>query len=164
MSKKWINIYTDKEERKLIDSLKVKYQLSLTTIVDILCEVTYDCLFLNTDKDIKEKVLNEHLYQRTNKTSIKQPRILNKYDLQYPGRFANNCLHLYISKQIAKYIKNADILNGKYGYWNRIEQELVKRTDNWWQYNTHLRMQRRMLRENKEYFKKALEETKWVKN
>ena len=159
MSKKWINIYTNKEERKLIDSLKVKYQLSLTTIVDILCEITWDCFYLNADKELFEKIKNTHLYERSNKTSIKQPRILNKYDLEHPNRFVNNCVHLYLSKDIKKYI-NKDILEGKYGYWNRIDKELTTRQDNWWQFNNHIRMQRRMLRENKDYFKKALEETK----
>ena len=151
-----INIYTSKEDRKLIDNLKVKYQLSLTTIIDVLCDKTEDIFFMNGNKQLMETLKNVNIYGSKGKTSIKEPRIFSQkrrendkeWEKTQKSRFANNVLHIYLNKDIHKYIKNATLLNGKYGYWNSIEQELKKRVDNWWNYNQHVRYLKRFLKEN----------------
>ena len=154
-------IYIANEDKKKIDEVKIKYKLSLSAIVDILIYVTLDCLTCNADKEVKEKFTTKHLYPLINKTSIQMPKRYKK-DLNFKNvdktRFANNCLNAFIKKDIAKYIKNADILNGKYGYWNRIHQEMQKTIDPRWNYNENLRNQVMIVKKNKEYFKKILGE------
>ena len=155
-----INVYIAKEDRKIIDQLKVKYHLSLTTIVDILIEITYDCLKLNADKETTERFTTSYLYIRGNKTSIKIPRHykLDQYENVDKSRFASNCLNVYLKHEINLFITNKDILEGKYGYWNRINNEMEKRYDNRWQYNENLRNQVNIVKQNKEYFRKILGE------
>lgn len=156
-----INVYIEKDDRKKIDDLKVKYKLSLTTIVDILIEVTYDCLKLNCNEDILNKFIKQNLYVQGNKTSIKMPRSYRKnkeYENVERNKYANNCLNAFIKKDIVKFIQNKDILEGKYGYWNRINQEMKKRYDPKWQYNENLRNQITIVKQNKDYFKKILGE------
>lgn len=154
-----INIYIAKEDRKKLDELKVKYKLSLTTIVDILIYITLDCLKLNANKETLTKFTTQTLYVKGDKTSIKIPRTYKKdknFDDLDKNKFANNCLNVYIKKEIHLYITNADILNGKYGYWNRINEEMQKRNDPRWQYNEKLREQVTIVKQNKDYFKKLL--------
>ena len=147
-----INIYLDKQQRKELDKLKVKHHLSLTTIVDIVSEITYDCLFLNADDKTNNDFKTRHLYEHTKKkTSITMPKWVerNKDHLEKPNRFVNNSIQAYLKKEIHLYIKKADILNGKHGYWNRINQELTTRTDDWWEYHKFVIMQHRKERNNK---------------
>lgn len=155
---KTINIYLNSQERKLVDDLKVKYQLSLTTIVDILVMVTMKVFLMTNDKEKVDHLKNEYLYTPGRKTSIKQPKIFSDKELfakeQHKSRFATNVIMLYIKKDIKNYV-NQEQANK---YWNECNSRLTTTKDQFWNYNTHIRMQRRMLRENKEYFKKALEE------
>ena len=156
-----INVYIAKEDRKKLDEIKVKNQLSLTAIVDILIEITYDCLKLNCNEETMKKITNMYVYQRGNKTSIKIPRSYKRntmYETVDKSRFASNCLNIYLKKEINIFIKNKDILEGKYGYWNRINQEMKNRHDPKWQYNENLRNQVNIVKQNKEYFKKILGE------
>lgn len=165
--RKTINIYLTKEERKKVDLLKAKYHLSLTTIVDVLCDITEQTFFLNCDENLYNDLKNRHWYALVEKTSIKEPKLFSKkirgteqkaiWEESHKTRFANNVLHIYLYKEIGKFIQHQDLLNGKYGYWNNIEKELNKRVDNFWQYNEHIRLQRRMLKENRNYFKKEIE-------
>lgn len=144
-----INIYLTKDQKKQVDKLKVKYQLSLTTIVDVLCEITWDCLFLNADKELEERFKTKHIFILTNKTSIKMPKYLKNKELEHPNRYVNNCLQVYLRHEPTLWFKK-DIVEGKNQYWNRIERELTKRTDNWWKYNEYIRYQSRMQKGNKQ--------------
>ena len=157
MSRKTINIYLSKEDKRKIDALKVKYQLSLTTIIDILADVTNDTLKLENNEDLIYRIQNISMYQAENKTSVKEPKCFGRLEIENKNKYANNILHIYLNNEIGKLITHSDLITGKYGYWNRINKEMQTRKDNWWQYNETLRLQRRILRENKEYFKKALE-------
>ena len=138
-----LNIYLTKEQKQQVDKLKVKYQLSLTTIVDVLVEITWDCLILNCDNELTTRFKEKHIYPLTQKTSIKMPKYLKNKYLEHPNRFANNCLQMYLRHEPTIFLKK-DVVEGKHQYWNRIEKELTKRTDNWWKYNEYIRYQSRM--------------------
>lgn len=169
---KTINIYLNTEERKQLDNLKVKYRVSLTTIADVVTKITFKYFLQNEEKlegnDKLKKLFKEYLYIKGRKTSIKEPKGYKKEEGgQYitgntyaqnvsKSRFVTNCLVIYIKKEIKKHIREELAEH----YWNDINKELTNRKDEFWNYNDHIRLQRRMLRENKEYFKKALEETK----
>lgn len=148
MKNETINIYLSNEQRKKVDSLKVKYRLSLTTIVDILCELMQDALFLNADKELEERFKNKHLYALCKKTSIKVPRFIKKMENVKPCRYVNNILQAYLRGEMRLFIKS-DILEGKNGFYARLEKELTTREDNWWEYNRYIRMQKRFERTNK---------------
>ena len=147
-----INIYTSKDQRKEIDKIKVKYQLSLTTIVDILVFTTTK-LLKSTEK--LEELTSKYVYKKGGKTSIKKPKIFRELKWQNikENRFATNVLMIYLHKDISKWLEKEDITK----YYNMCNEKMTKTTDEFWNYNQHIRMQRRMLRENKEYFKKELE-------
>ena len=144
-----LNLYLNKEERQKCNKLKVKYQLSLTTIIDVLCEYTMQCLKLENNETILNDFTTRHLYAHEGKTSITEPKCLKRYEIKNKSAYVNNVLHTYLNNDIGIYIKHVDIITGKYGYWNSIEKELQKRTDNWWNYNQHVRYLMRYLKENK---------------
>ena len=60
---------------------------------------------------------------------------------------------IYLHKDISKWLEKEDITK----YYNMCNEKMTKTTDEFWNYNQHIRMQRRMLRENKEYFIRELE-------
>lgn len=155
--KKTINVYLNNEERKQIDNLKVKYQLSLTTITDILVMATMKVFLQTNNKELIERLKNEYLYIPGKKTSIKQPKIFSDKELfakeQHKSRFATNVIMIYLKKEIKNYVNEQ--LASK--YWNDCNKKLTTTKDSFWNYNQHIRLQRRMLRENKDYFRKALE-------
>lgn len=153
MAKKTINIYLDKTDRDAIDKLKVKYELSLTTIVDILVFVTTKYL---ENTEIYENLQKDYIYNKGKKTSIKKPKIFNSLNWENlkECKYCTNVLLLYVRKDIKKYIKDQETLNK---YYNLINQKMTTTKDEFWNYNNHIRMQRRMLKENKDYFRKALE-------
>ena len=144
-----INIYLTKQQRQKIDKMKVKYKLSLTTIVDIICEITNQCLWINGEEKSTYDMFNRNLYKREGKTSIKEPLWIRRNKLEHPNRYVNNCLQAYLRNEIHLFVQKTDSLEGKHGYWNAINQELLKREDNWWEYNRFIRMQKRNERENK---------------
>ena len=169
---KTINIYLNSKERKLVDDLKVKYRLSLTTIVDVITKYTFKYFFQyaveknNKNEEDLKRLYHEYLYLKGRKTSIKEPQIFKKENGgiyligneyakgQSKSRFVTNSLMIYLNKTIENYVKDKEMVQA---YWNNINKELLTRKDDFWDYNQYVRKQRRMLRENKEYFKKALE-------
>ena len=169
---KTINIYLNSQERKLVDDLKVKYRLSLTTIVDVITKHTFKYFlqyayeYNNKNEEDLKRLYKEYIYNKGKKTSIKEPQIFKKENGgdylvgneyakgQSKSKFTTNCLIIYLNKDIKNYVKEEEMQKA---YWNNINKELTTRKDDWWNYNDHIRYQRRMLRENKEYFKKALE-------
>lgn len=155
-----INIYLNKEDRKKVDALKVKYQLSLTTIIDILMLETIS-IFNKAENNeaLLNRLFYDYMYNKGQKTSITLPRetceqgILK--EIKNKSRLATNVIKIYIEHDIKNYINDAKLIEK---YYNECNTKLNKAIDNWWNYNQHLRYQRRMLRENKEYFRKALEQ------
>lgn len=155
---KTINIYLNKDERKKIDNLKVKYQLSLTTITDILVMVTTKIFNQLEDKTKLEELMTKYLYKRGKKTSIKTPSLFKKDSIfekqKHKSRYTTNVIMIYLNRDIKKYVDNEKLVNQ---YWNETNNKMTTTKDEFWHYNEHIRYQRRMLRENKEYFKKELE-------
>ena len=158
MPKNRINIYIEPEDRKKIDELKCKYQLSLTTIVDILISVTYWVLKNDLNNTEIERVMQNNLYLKGNKTSIKMPRNFKNetYNEVNKSAFANNVLNIYLKKEINLFVKHTDLITAKYGYYNTIHKEMQKTYDPRWQYNENLRNQINIVKRNKEYFRKIL--------
>lgn len=160
MNQKKLYVYISSEDKKKIDEVKNKYQLSLSAIVDILILITLQILKMDINEEMLNKFTKTHMYPLTNKTSIQMPKNYKKnlnFDEVDKTRFANNCLNAWIKKDITKFIQHKDLLNGKHGYWNQIQNTMQKTYDPRWDYNQNLRKQVRIVKKNKEYFKKILE-------
>ena len=158
-----INVYLTKQERKMIDDLKAKYQLSLTTITDILCFQTYHAMLLEENKNQSKKGLRHtltetYMHERGGKTSIKKPKILKQNSLfgnfRKKDRFATNVIKIYLYKEIDKYITDKEIIQKE--YWNAINNKFTTTRDEFWNYNNFVRNMRRGLKENKDYFKEEI--------
>ena len=174
MGKDTINIYLNKQERKMMDDIKYKYQLSLTTIADIITFWTYHT-FLVIDQPIlaKEhkqeelleyKLANEYFYEHKYKTSIKKPKRIKsglfkgaKNQNKAYSKFVDNSLKIYLYKDINKYSNDKNMIQKE--YWNKINAELQNTRDEYWNMNNTIRNIRRALKENKDYWQKALDET-----
>lgn len=166
MGKDTINIYLNKDERKQIDILKQKYQLSLTTIIDILCFETFR-IFLHYGQLKLDELTKSYLYEHKCKTSIKTPKTFktinngqgeNHYWIAIKkSRFTTNVIKIYLYKDIKKYIES-DV--GIQEYWNSINKKFTTTKDEWWAYNQHIRYERRSLKENREYYQAELDKMK----
>lgn len=153
---KSINVFLNKEERKQIDLIKNKYQLSLTTIANILA---YETLHLFMQIGKKEQLTKEYIYknEKNTKTSIKKPKnselTINMVDGKSPSRIYTNAIKLYLKKEINKYCNDAKL---KQDYYNKINKKFTTTKDEFYNYNQFIRTQRRYLRENKEYLKNEI--------
>lgn len=160
MGKETINIYLNKEDRKQMDLIKNKYQLSLTTIVDILCFETYHT-FLQYAPLQLDVLTDSYMYSKGAKTSIKKPHVMSDKEIfknqKHKSRFATNVLMIYLKKDIKKYVEYP---NAAQEYWNRINNKMNNTKDEWWGYNQHIRYERRSLKENREYYQAELDKMK----
>ena len=158
---KTINIYLTKDQREQLKKIMMKNHVSTTTICDKITWITYKYTrpeFLQANKD--QKKLMEGYMQKTTgiKTSIKVPQCMKK---DYPmanilkgkeSMFITNATYLYITKEIKNWLTD-DALNM---YYNEINEQLTKAKEQFYNYNNFVRSTRRAIRENKEYYKKAI--------
>ena len=61
---------------------------------------------------------------------------------------------MYVRKELKHYFTNEKELNR---FYSNVDRKMNETYEEFWDYNYFVRKQRRMLRENKEYFKKAIE-------
>ena len=159
--KKTINIYLSKDEKQKAHKIQQKYKVSLTTITDVLIVVSmYAFLHYKKRPLLKEEMLTGYWYDKGNKTSIKTPKIL-KEDTPYKnileGKetvFCTNILKIYIRHEAKEFLTE----EGTNYYYGEIDKKLQERQERYWDYNNFSRMSRRNLKENKEYYKRAIEQ------
>ena len=103
--------------------------------------------------------METYIYKNGKKTSIKTPKMFEKDSLfekqKYKSRYTTNVIKIYLKKDIKKYVNDPKLIEQ---YWNECNEKMTKTYDEFWDYNKHIRYQRRMIRENKEYFRKALDQ------
>lgn len=154
---KTVNIYITKQEKAKADRITKKNFISLSCLTDIVCYWLFYVMHHYGKKEDLDKMLNTYLTEETNyKTSIK-PKFNGEYlgqIIEHKSRFCTNALKIYLNKEIHKYITDE---KAKAKYYNKIDQQIQTTKETMWNYNAVIRMQRRSLRENKEYFRKALE-------
>lgn len=153
---KTINIYLTSEEKNALNKIRAKYRVSLSTLTGKVCYWTYYCIQHYGSTEILKSLQNEYISKTgNNKTSCK-PRELNEVlgeEIKNKNIYATNCLKIYVAHDIKKYCN----LKGVNKYFNEIDKALQNAYDVYWDYNNSIRNQRRMLKQNKEYWKKALE-------
>ena len=155
-----INIYLTDEEKEYLQKKRNKYKVSLSTIADKLSKITIYAFIHGADKPTQDKLYNEKLYEnKGSRTSIKPKHENTEKDLikelvKNKIIFYTNVLKIYANKDIAKYV-NKDYVDY---YYQEIDKELNKCKEQYWDYNNFIRNSRRNLKENKEYYKKAIEQ------
>ena len=138
---KVVNIYLTKQDKKKLDELKWRYHVSYSTIANIcaMCLVKY----------IGKK--DEYLYtDKGYKTSIK-PRI--EFEGINTSKLYTNALKMYLNKEIKKYTSEEinKIVTSK------IANELQDTWEENWNGNYFNRLMPKLIRKNKQYYKKILE-------
>lgn len=153
-----INIYLDPEDRKAIDKKMSWYKVSLSTIVDKVCEI----LIHELGKD-KFKLYNEFYYKPRGKlkTSCK-PKCFNGFKVIIDGKnktniICTNCLLVWLRKDVNKITDDTSLVNRIYSL---IDNKLNNTIDKFWNYNEQLRNTRRMIKDDPEYWQKVVEENK----
>lgn len=154
-------IYLAEQEKKDLMKLCTKYKVSLSNLTSCLIKTTYYCLLhYGINKDENKILQEKYIVVRNNlpKTSIK-PRCFKDKEAFYSlienkNMYATNCLLIYTSKRQLDYMTE----EGKNHYFNMLNQELQNNYEAWWDYNTFIRKSRRNLKENKDYYKRAIEE------
>lgn len=139
-----INIYLTNADRKRLNELKYKYHLSYSTMANII-----------TDKicsQIKQKEFKNYLYDDKTKyrTSIK-PRNAFKYENR--TQIYTNCIKLFTRGDLRKYMDEKDAVNLEISILN----EMNDTYDENWDGNRLNRMMPKIVKKNRDYYKKILE-------
>lgn len=154
---KTINIYLTKEQKKKADKVRIKYKVSLSTIAGIVAYELANRLIKCDRRDYLEKLQEDYLQKNgTYKTSIKPREILNGAlnGIQKKNLYTTNALIIYLDGKVREYLDNENCNK----YYAQIDKKLNEAYDIYWDYNSNIRQQRRMIKQNKEYWKKVLEE------
>ena len=137
---KKINIYITAKEKKKLEELKWKYHVSYSTIANIC----FDVLVKNIVK------YDKYLYtEKGYKTSIK-PRV--EFEGFTTSIVYTNAIKMFLNNEIAKYTEDKTGL-----YKSKIINELDNTFEENWNGNYFNRLMPKLLKKNKEYYKKVLE-------
>lgn len=144
---KKVNVYLNDKTKAYYKNLQNKYHVSLSTIAS---EIYFSYCALGCQKKLEETYNTSN----GNKTSIK-PK-LKGYTPSKPDMAFTNALIIFQNKWEIEILglqrHQYEIVRDK------IHKFLQQANDTYWMYNDTIRNQRRSLRDNKEYFKKALEQ------
>lgn len=155
---KTINIYLNKQEKLTANKVSSRYRVSMSTIAD---KCSYWLFYLITkygSDELMDQLTNEYIDSKGNYKTCIKPKNKDEYigqAIKNPSRFYSNALKIYLNHKIKDYISNNDAVNL---YYNKIDQELQKAEDPYWNYNQQIRNFRRIIRQNPDYIKKALAE------
>lgn len=151
-------VYITKEQKKKADKIRNKYKVSLSTLAGIVSYELANRLVKEKKEDLLKQLQEKYIQEKGNyKTSIKPREICGKDQylnqlITNKNTYTSNALIIYLDGKIKNYIDDTD------HYYSAIDKKLNEAYDIYWDYNCNIRNQRRMLRQNKEYWKKALEE------
>ena len=173
---KKINIYLTENEKNEFHTIQNKYKISMSTIADKICFYFYKQTIHNPmDVELCNKLQNEYIQfdktgkiiegykkeERRSKTSI-IPKCFNEkdgimyYNIKNPNKsiYITNVMYLYITKQLDKYITK----KGLQIFYNDINTEFSKTREQFWNYNNAVRNQTRAVRQNKDYYRRIVNE------
>lgn len=146
-----INIYISPRCKKFLDATKSKYHVSYSTIIETLV-MTAKANVIMTIKDTY--IVKEHT-----KTSVR-PRTTNTLsgltDSEISKIYTNLCEIFSDEKLLKEYCETWEIDKAKFRC--KIGNELAKKRETYWDYNSMVRNQARAIRQNKEYWRKILEQ------
>ena len=154
---KKINIYLTNEQRKMLDQKMSWYKVSLSTIVDKICNI-----FNKELGKEKIKLWTEYIHKpKGNKTCCK-PKYFENLRIKINGKdktdmFCTNATKIWLLKEL----KTLDINEKRQQrIYSLIDNELRNTIDKFWNYNETIRNTRRMIKDDPEYWQKVVEENK----
>lgn len=155
---KTINIYITKEQKQKAYKIQEKYRVSLSTIVGCVTYWLYKYLLMEENKKEIESLTTTYINKTAvYKTSVK-PRELNQVlgnEIKNKNTFGTNATVIFLEKSIENYLTDKKNIQN---YWKEIDRQLTKTEDPYWDYNSGIRIMRRMIRQNKSYWKKVIED------
>lgn len=151
-------IYLSETELAKLKKTASKYRVSLSTLADVIIFETYKAL--KHGKKTTNEELEKNYFIKSpfiKKTSIK-PKCFKEKEVMYGliknrSIYTSNALTIYANGRIEDYIEK-----GKDDYYNNINNKLNAIKEQYWDYNNFIRCQRRNLKDNKEYYKRAIEQ------
>lgn len=156
-----INIYLNENYRDQLKTLMNKYKISMSTIVDILTFQTfYGITHYSINKIENEKIMTEYIIKEgLRKTSVK-PKNAQNIDMFIKSTndkatlsiFATNSIIIYLDNKIDNYLDQ----EGRKYYYKKINQEMQKTKEEFYNYNNMIRSTMRFLKNDKEYIKKKI--------
>lgn len=153
-------IYITDQEKKTLKKICIKNKISLSALTTILINTTYYCLeHYGIDKEQNKIIEENYLISRglmAQATTIK-PKCFKENELmnnliKNKNKYATNVLLIYLNKRQLDYMTE----EGKNHYFNMLNQKIQETFEKFWDYNNFVRSSRRNLRQNKEYFKRAI--------
>ena len=163
LTMKHIDIYLTKEQKQELDKISQKYQVSLSVIVDKVAH-RYFQLFVMKGQDPFKTMTEKYIYnEKGYRTSVK-PKYYKDFIKSYEpvikikgwqSKLFTNLIKIWLKNNEYRWIDEKDIINK---FRNMINSDLQKTYDQYWNYNEQIRNTRRMIKENKDYWKRALEE------
>lgn len=136
-------LYLTPQENETLKTMKFKYKLSISTICEIIWE---NCI---VEKNLEQyKTLRIYEAKREHQRHIK-PQLPKHFETEkdnFSARVINNFVCLYLKNELKQHVKC------------RIIKQLKETKEDNWDYNIKLKQTARMLKRNKEYFKKYLED------
>lgn len=154
---KTINIYIKHSQKQIADRIREKYKISLSTLVGKCAYNLANALIKSGNETILENLQMNYLQdpKEVYKTSVK-PREFNEVfgNMVNKNIFGSNALVIYLERKIKDYVPK-DFVDK---YYADMDKDLKASYEMYWDYNCAIRNQRRMFRQNKNYWKKVAEE------
>lgn len=155
---KTINIYLTTTEKDQATRLMRKYKVSLSTLTGKICfYMTYALTHHGIENNLLDQLQEKYLETGLNhKTSVKPKELMEVLanTITNKSMFATNCLKIYLNKLVENYI----LQEGKNEFYTNLDKALTECKDMYWNYNVSIRSTRRMIKQNKKYWKRVLEE------
>lgn len=147
-----LNIYLTHEDKQILNQIKYKYQLSYSTIARLLLE---NLINVSGTKEIDAIYLYPDDKGQT-KTSIK-PRKFKGYEtlVKHPTICYTNAIKLYTRNDIEKKLFLKETKYKK--FIKELEKSFKEEKDPNWNGNEWQRRMPRLIKQNREYYRKLLE-------
>lgn len=142
---KRVYIYILEKDKPEINKLRQTYHVSLSTLADTFAN---KYMFYKEMQDQMES----YIIKGGTYTSIRPKNDVHNFK-ENINIIYTNAIHIFINKLDKNILKE----NSYKAVREVINKELQSKREQFWQYNEQIRNQRRMLKENKEYWKKAVE-------
>lgn len=148
-----LNIYLTPKDKNELTKIKYKYHLSYSTIARLVGEVM-TCYMNNAVSILNESYLYENDVGQC-RTSIKPRKMIGQeLKVKAPTIFYTNVLKIFARNEEEKYLDIKSL--------SKYQKELIKafetEKDDNWNGNEWQRRLPKMIKQNKDYYKKLLEE------
>lgn len=155
-----VNIYLSQETKEKLKEISNRFKVSISTITDVIINqngLIGHYLNMTKGKAFTDYIDKQDLIKTSIKPKGKTEKIFNYFnETEKPrsksdiGRLISNILYSYIKKDYVMLTNKENITKLK----QDIGNELAKRKEQYWNYNTTIRQNIRFYKENKDYLER----------